>query len=194
MSGLVLSLKADEKFLVNGALLINGSKRSQIRIGDDDVNVLRISDALHPSEVTTPVRRVYYAAQIFLSGDAKASEITYEVLEGLSALETVFEDTPMLTQIKKAKNAAASGRFYSLICCLRPLLALEAEILNVELPSVCKDYNERSIVSTRSVSTYSAAAATKGDSPLMPSKTVKAHSTPRSPSGRPILSLMEKTG
>jgi len=60
MSGLVLSLKAEEKFLVNGALLINGSKRSQIRIGGDDVNVLRLSDAMHPREITTPVRRVYY--------------------------------------------------------------------------------------------------------------------------------------
>jgi len=84
MSGLVLSLKAEEKFLVNGALLINGSKRSQIRIGDDDVNVLRLSDALHPDEVTTPVRRVYYAAQIFLSGDAKANDISADILDGLS--------------------------------------------------------------------------------------------------------------
>jgi len=82
MSGLVLSLKAEEKFLVNGALLINGSKRSQIRIGGDDVNVLRLSDAMHPREVTTPVRRVYYAAQIYLSGDANPEDITCDILDG----------------------------------------------------------------------------------------------------------------
>ena len=137
MSGLVLSLKADEKFLVNGALLINGSKRSQIRIGGDDVNVLRLSDALHPSEVTTPVRRVYYAAQIFLSGDANASDISSDIQDGLSALETVFENTPLLPQIRKSKKAVAAGRYYSLICALRPLLQLEADLLDVPAPSIC---------------------------------------------------------
>ena len=138
MSGLVVSLKADEKFLVNGALLINGSKRSQIRVGGDEVNVLRLSDALHPDEVTTPVRRVYYAAQIFLSGDASASDIVTDIEDGLSALAHVFESTPLLPQIKKAQKAVRAGRFYSLLCALKPLLSLEADMLEISAPSICE--------------------------------------------------------
>jgi len=137
MSGLVISLKADEKFLVNGALLINGSKRSQIRIGADDVNVLRLSDALHPDEVKTPVRRVYYAAQIYLSGDAPASEITAEITAGLSSLAHVFEHTPLMPQIRKAEKSVKARRFYSLLCTLKPLMALEAKLLNIAPPSIC---------------------------------------------------------
>ena len=137
MSGLVISLKAEEKFLVNGALLINGSKRSQIRVGGDNVNVLRLSDALHPNEVKTPIRRVYYAAQIFLSGDASANETTAEIQAGLASLAEVFERTPLFPQIQKAEKAAIAGRHYTLLCVLKPLLVLEAELLKIELPSIC---------------------------------------------------------
>lgn len=137
MTGLVLTLKAHEKFLVNGALLINGPKRSQIRIRCDDVNVLRLSDALHPDEVTTPVRRVYYAAQLFLSGDANACDIREDIKDGLSALEHVFEGTPLEPQIQKSQKAVDAGRYYSLLCALRPLLVLEAQLLNISPPSNC---------------------------------------------------------
>ena len=194
MSGLVLSLKAEEKFLVNGALLINGSKRSQIRIGGDDVNVLRLSDAMHPREITTPVRRVYYAAQIYLSGDANPEDITCDILDGLRALETVFENTPLLEQIQKAKKAVIAGRFYSLICSLRPLLVLEAELLNVELPSICKDEKEDILLPKRRSALQSKAAAFEATPPPMPSKSTPVQGAARGRPGRPVLSLMEKTG
>ena len=129
MSGLVVSLKANEKFLVNGALLINGPKRSQIRVGDEDINILRLSDAIHPSDVNTPIKRVYYAAQLYLSGDASATHISQEVKDGLSALATVFDDTPLLPAIEKAQKAAHSSRYYSVLCTLKPLMPVEAEML-----------------------------------------------------------------
>lgn len=183
MSGLVLSLKADEKFLVNGALLINGSKRSQIRIGGDDVNVLRLSDALHPSEITTPVRRVYYAAQIFLSGDAKPSDIAADIQKGLSALELVFKDTPLLAQIQKSKTAAAAGRYYSLICALRPLLRLEAELLDVPVPSICLEEPLKNTAPDNRLSLRERVA-----SPEL------SKNSARPSSHRPVLSLLDKTG
>jgi len=183
MSGLVLSLKAEEKFLVNGALLINGSKRSQIRIGDDDVNVLRLSDALHPDEVTTPVRRIYYAAQIFLSGDAKANDISADILDGLSALEVVFENTPLQDQIQKSKKAAADGRYYSLICALRPLLVLEAKLLDVAVPSICFDAEQKAARLETSYARNTRIASSTSTRPITPPV-----------SDRPVLSLVGQPG
>lgn len=194
MTGLVISLKADEKFLVNGALLINGSKRSQIRVSGDDVNVLRLSDALHPEEVTTPVRRVYYAAQIFLSGDASADDIISDIQGGLTALSHVFEDTPLLPQIKKAQKAVTAGRFYSLLCALKPLLLLEAEMLKIEAPSICSDEGPSPSAITPSVEymrpkTFKIRANTAGDVAEPPRKTFidKKHL----PRERETLTLLE---
>lgn len=136
MAGLVLSLKPNEKFLVNGALLSNGPKRGQICVGDDDVHVLRMSDVIHPDEVTTPIRRVYYATQLILSGDAGAIEIDGDIRQGLEALSTVFEGTPLKKNIEKAKTALQNGRYYSVLCALKPLLKVEEELLAKPVPVI----------------------------------------------------------
>jgi flagellar protein FlbT len=129
MSGLVISLKPNEKFLVNGALLMNGSKRSQICLPDDDVYVLRVSDALHPNEVNSPVRRVYYAVQLILSGDNDALKIEEDVRSGLIALEAVFEGTALSETLEKAKIAFLKGHFYSVLNNLKSLFAIEDAML-----------------------------------------------------------------
>jgi len=139
MAGLVLSLKPNEKFLVNGALLSNGPKRGQICVGDDNVNVLRMSDVIHPSDVNTPIRRVYYAAQIILSGDVGAIEIGAEIRDGLEALLNVFANTSLIKNIEKAKHAAANARYYSVLCALKPLLPVEEELLANPVPAYSHD-------------------------------------------------------
>lgn len=136
MAGLVLSLKPNEKFLVNGALLSNGSKRGQICVDDDDVHVLRMSDVIHPDEVNTPIRRVYYATQIILSGDTGATEIDGEIRQGLDDLSAVFEGTPLEKNIEKAQFAIKNGRYYSVLCALKPLLKIEEELLAKAVPEI----------------------------------------------------------
>jgi len=144
MSGLVISLKPNEKFLVNGALLMNGPKRSQICLPDDDVYVLRVSDALHPNEVNSPVRRVYYAVQLILSGDNDAVKIEEDVRSGLLALEAVFEGTPLSETLEKAKIAFLKGHFYSVLNNLKSLFPIEDAMLNaVSDPSkITDEFNE----------------------------------------------------
>lgn len=129
MTGLVLSLKPNEKFLVNGALLENGPKRSQIRVRTDGVNVLRMSDVIHPEEVNTPIKRVYYAAQLILSGDNTIENAEPEIKSGLASLVSVFAGTEMIKNILKAVSAVEHGRYYSVLCALKPLLSIEQELL-----------------------------------------------------------------
>ena len=136
MAGLVLSLKPNEKFLVNGALLSNGPKRGQICVGNDDVHVLRMSDVIHPDEVNTPIRRVYYATQLILSGDVGSIEIDGEIREGLDALDIVFEGTPIKKNIEKAQSALKNGRYYSVLCALKPLLQVEEDLLAKPIPVI----------------------------------------------------------
>ena len=69
MSGLVLTLAPHESVIINGAILENGEKPARIRIKTTDARVLRCADAMHPSEVNTPVKRVYFAVQLLITGD-----------------------------------------------------------------------------------------------------------------------------
>jgi len=66
MSGLVLKLGPKERVLINGAVIENGDRRTRITIVSPNANILRLRDALHPDDVTTPVRRVCYIAQLVL--------------------------------------------------------------------------------------------------------------------------------
>ncbi len=131
MAGLVLSLKANEKFLVNGALIQNGDKRGQIHLPDSSVNVLRLSDCLHPDSINTPVRHAYYLAQLILSGDADQTETSSELVSALGTLEGIFAKTDGGEQVSKAKQAAETGRFYSVLCCLKRIFEVEAKLLAI---------------------------------------------------------------
>lgn len=130
MSGLMISLRPNEKFLINGALLSNGPKRGQICIESDDINILRLCDALHPSEVKSPVSRLYFKVQTILSGDAKTETSDQSIREDFKALIFVFENTPLFKSLTGALAAWESGRTYSTLCRLKPLLSVESELLN----------------------------------------------------------------
>jgi flagellar protein FlbT len=58
MSGLVLKLGPRERVLINGAVIENGDRRARLSIVTPNASILRLRDAIHPEEVTTPVRRV----------------------------------------------------------------------------------------------------------------------------------------
>ena len=129
MAGLVLSLKANEKFLVNGALLQNGDKRGQIHLPDSSVNVLRLSDCLHPDEAHTPVRRAYYLAQLILSGDVSEENGALDLLSSLNTLNDILKDTEAGLSLGKALLAASAGRYYSVLCSLKRVFDMEDKML-----------------------------------------------------------------
>ena len=128
MSGLVLKLSPGEKFIVNGAVLENGDKPSRIRITDNDARVLRCQDALHPDEVDTPVKQVYYAIQLLITGDLEEERTVPAVDAECVKLEEVFETiNPEL--VPKLRNMIQRGNYYSALCHLRQILVIEAGLL-----------------------------------------------------------------
>ena len=129
MSGLVLSLKPNEKFLVNGAVLTNGPKRGQICVEDNNVFVLRLSDVIHPDDSNSPVKRVYYAIQLILSGDETFESMKEQVRVGLAGLFFVFEGTSVIKHLEKSQRGFNAGKFYSALCALKPVIPIEAEML-----------------------------------------------------------------
>ena len=134
MAGLLISLKPNEKFLVNGALLSNGPKRGQICVEGEGINVLRLSDVIHPDDVRTPVTRLYSAIQTLLSGDTSGDEVSDDIESQYRTLSTVFEGTKLDEMLFKSYKAWVDGRIYSSLCRLKPLLPIEAELLG--LPAV----------------------------------------------------------
>lgn len=128
MSGLVLKIAAGERFIVNGALLENGDKPARIRIADGSARVLRCRDALRPEEVDTPVKRIYFAIQLLITGDLDVAEAVPAIDTECAALLDIFKPIdPEL--IPTLRSMLSRGNHYSALCHLRQILAIESQLL-----------------------------------------------------------------
>ncbi len=131
MSGLVLKLGPKERVLINGAVIENGDKRSRLSIMTPNANILRLRDAIHPGEVTTPVRRVCYIAQLVLSGDAEPEAAKHQLYRGIEQLSQVLNDDESREALNAATQAVAEANFYQAMKALRGLLPREERLLGM---------------------------------------------------------------
>ncbi|MEM1078001.1 flagellar biosynthesis repressor FlbT [Dinoroseobacter sp. S76] len=129
MTGLVLKLSPKERVLVNGAVVENGDRRSRLSIITPNANILRLRDAIHPDEVTTPVRRVCYIVQLVLSGDVPPDEGAPQLLRGIEQLSQVFRDSDSRARLNEATESVLSQNFYQALKSLRCILPREERLL-----------------------------------------------------------------
>lgn len=129
MSGLVLKLAPNERILVNGAVIENGDRRTRLSIMTPNANILRLKDAIHPSDAKTPVRRVCYIAQLVLSGDAEPEVAGKQLLSGIEQLSRVFNDSDSSRLLNSATQAVVKNQFYAALKALRGLLSREERLI-----------------------------------------------------------------
>lgn len=129
MSGLVLKLAPKERILINGAVIENGDRRSRLSVVTPDANILRLRDAIHPEEATTPVRRVCYAAQLVLTGDCNPDEARLPLLRKIEELSQVFTDHDSRSSLAEATEALIQEHHYRCLKALRSLIPREDRLL-----------------------------------------------------------------
>jgi len=125
MSGLILKLAPKERVLINGAVVENGDRRSRLAIMTPDANILRLKDAIHPEDATTPVRRVCYAAQLVLTGNIEPESARFSLLRQIEDLSQVFTDTDSRASLAEATDALINDHYYKCLKALRSLLPRE---------------------------------------------------------------------
>ena len=129
MSGLVLKLAPTERLLINGAVIENGPRRGRLNILSPGAHILRLRDAIHPEDATTPVRRLCYQAQLVLSGDCSIDDVACDLNRGIGALSQVFTDPEQHEALSQARNAVRDGQAYQALKALRSLLEIEGALL-----------------------------------------------------------------
>ncbi|MDO6729749.1 flagellar biosynthesis repressor FlbT [Marinovum sp. 2_MG-2023] len=129
MSGLVLKLGPKERVLVNGAVIENGDRRSRLNILTPNAHILRLRDAIHPEEANTPVRRVCFAAQLVLTGDAEPEESRHQLLRRIEELSQVLTDTDSRRLLANATEAVLGDQFYQCLKSLRALIPREDRLM-----------------------------------------------------------------
>ncbi|MEM9015100.1 MAG: flagellar biosynthesis repressor FlbT [Pseudomonadota bacterium] len=128
MTGLVLKLQPNEKFLINGIILQNGDRSARIRIRTKDVSILRSRDAIRPDEADTPVKRIYYVAQVALAGEADEEKAAQQIISGLDQIKPIFGGDAE-RELARARRGAEDRKFFVVMRALKSLFALETAML-----------------------------------------------------------------
>jgi flagellar protein FlbT len=131
MSGLVLKLSPKERVLINGAVIENGDRRSRLSIMTPDAHILRLRDAVHPEDATTPVRRVCFAVQLVLSGDKDADKAHPDLLRQIEELSQVFQDVDSRRILAESSSAIIDEQHYRALKALRTMIPREDRLLAV---------------------------------------------------------------
>lgn len=142
MSGLVVSLRPYERVLIGGVVMQNGAKRAQLRVLNDDAGVLRLSDALHPDDVRTPLTRCYYAAQLLVAGGGAAENVATALHSLLADALAGFAGFSFASVVAEAAGAAEQSAWFRVMKLLKPLLPQEAALLTDKRFAVAADRDD----------------------------------------------------
>ena len=132
---LKLSLKPGEKFVLNGAVLTNGDKRTSLVI-QNKACVLREKDIMQPEEANTPARRIYVPIMMMYL-DEEGSDTYYNdfALRMTEFMGAVRNRQALATCVEISRDVM-SGSYYKALMACRKLFDFERERLNYDLKSV----------------------------------------------------------
>ncbi|ATU95879.1 flagellar biosynthesis repressor FlbT (plasmid) [Phyllobacterium zundukense] len=138
-----ISLRAGEKVYVNGAVLRADRKVSLEFM--NDVTFLLESHVLQADETTTPLRQLYFAAQIMLVDPAVKQEASLAFKRMLASLLATFENQQMLKELKLIDEMVCNDRVFEALKAIRLLYALEAQILSGDAEPIIPSQADQNI-------------------------------------------------
>ena len=134
---LKLSLKPGEKFVLNGAVLTNGDKRTSLVL-QNKACILREKDIMQPEEATTPVKRIYLPIMMMYL-DADGTEQYYnDFALRMTEFMGAIENHDALTTCIEISREVMGGAYYKALMLCRKLFDFERERLSYESESIPK--------------------------------------------------------
>ena len=127
-STLRISLKSGEKIFINGAVLRVDRKVALEFL--NDVTFLLENHVLQPEDATTPLRQLYFIAQMMLINPEGKDQSMALFRKSVAMLLTCFRDEEILAELKRVDGLVMSGRAFDALKAIRGLYAAEDRILN----------------------------------------------------------------
>lgn len=135
---LKLTLKPGEKFVINGAVIVNGERRSHLLI-QNNVSMLREKDVMQQAEANTPVKHIYFSIQLLYLDETDNGLYYEEFAKRMQEFMNVLSDKQALSKCGEILNAVNSNQYYKALMICKKLLPFERSRL---------DYNAKDVVET----------------------------------------------
>ena len=126
---LKLSLKPHEKFVLNGAVLMNGDRRASLVI-ENKASILREKDIMQSEEADTPIKRIYFPIMMMYL-DAETSQAYYEeFVTRMTEFMNAVSNREALTLCVEISREVLQGQYYRALMKCRKLFEFENVRLN----------------------------------------------------------------
>ncbi|KEQ09413.1 MULTISPECIES: flagellar biosynthesis repressor FlbT [Pseudorhizobium] len=127
-STLRISLKSGERIFINGAVLRVDRKVALEFL--NDVTFLLENHVLQPEDANTPLRQLYFIAQMMLINPEGKDQSLALFRKSVSMLLNCFQNDEILAELKRIDGLVASGRAFDALKAIRGLYPIEDRILN----------------------------------------------------------------
>jgi flagellar protein FlbT len=128
---LKLKLGANERLVVNGAVLVNGAYRTTLLI-KNFAHIMREKDVLQEEDANTPTKRLYFLVQAMLMQPPPPVLLMQTYHSVQSELKGVYVKQDNVAVLQDVDRLVEAGDYYKALIRLHPLIAYEARLLNVE--------------------------------------------------------------
>lgn len=135
---LKLTLKPGEKFVVNGAVIVNGDRRGHLLL-QNDVSILREKDVMQQADANTPVKRIYFAIQLLYLDESSRQQYYADFADRLQEFMGVIRDPDILEKCASILEDVNGARYYRAMLTAKKMFPFERERLNYDAASDGED-------------------------------------------------------
>lgn len=125
---LKLSLKPGEKFVLNGAVVQNGDRRTTLVL-QNKASVLREKDIMQPEDSNTPSRRIYFPVMMMYLDGVNADRYYSEFVRRVTEFMGVISNPDVLADCVDISKHCMEREYYKALMLCRRLIEYEDERL-----------------------------------------------------------------
>ncbi len=127
---LKLSLKPDERLVINGAVIANGDRRSTL-IVHNKASILREKDIMQEGDVNSPAKRIYFPIMLmYMDGGADNKYYEEFVLRMTEFMNAISTPIAIENCVKISRDVMDKNYYKALITC-KKLIAFEKDRMGV---------------------------------------------------------------
>lgn len=128
---LKVTLRPGEKFVINGAVVVNGDRRATIVI-QNKVAILRARDIMQPEEANTPAKRIYFPVMMMYLDDKDRRVYYLEFVRRITEFINVIQRPEIHKICTGIIENVNSGDYYQALMGCKRLFPVEEEMLTYD--------------------------------------------------------------
>jgi len=125
---LKLSLKPDEKLVINGAVIANADRRTTL-IVHNKASILREKDIMQEDDVTTPAKRIYFPVMLMYMDPSQKTKYHDEFMIRMTEFMNAIRTPDAIETCVKVSSNVMQGNYYAALIGCKKLIKFEEERL-----------------------------------------------------------------